>query len=120
MADALTIDVEVDELIRTIGLLEFRVKSRTASLITKYVVLIAADAQARAPVGATGKLRKGIKTYLKQVLTDLAGEVRVTTFYGLFIEMGTRKLAARPFLIPAFEAHANPFLRELKNILANP
>lgn len=120
MASAFTIRLEgADELIRQIGLLELRVRSDVAALITRYAKLIAVDAKRRAPRD-TGRGIKSIKAELERVLTDLAAEVHVHAFWMRFIEKGTSRLTARPFLIPAFEAHAPAFLRELRQILNRP
>lgn len=61
---------------------------------------IEAGAKTRAPVD-TGNLRNSITA---EQLTALAWMVYVGAYYGIYQEMGTYKMAAHPFLIPAFEA----------------
>lgn len=71
------------------------------------------DAKRLAPV-LTGQLRKSIK--IRSIKRNRKGRVGVVistekgffkgeTFYGAFLEFGTKKLPARPFIRPAFEAN---------------
>jgi len=52
-----------------------------------------------APVGATGALRATIMHFLEGGIARVVAPVP----YSLFQEMGTRKMAAHPFLRPALE-----------------
>ena len=73
--------------------------------------VVAAEARARAPVG-TGTLRDSIKVRAAKGKRGTIGAEVVTgegyfqgkTFYGAFIELGTRKMGAKPFLRPAAAA----------------
>lgn len=60
----------------------------------------AARARAAAPV-RTGALRAGIRVTREDTLSAL---VRVDSPYAAYVELGTRGLAARPFLGPAAQA----------------
>jgi len=57
----------------------------------------------RAPVGFTGKLADGIKTSTQGLKGKLAINVIVKAFYSRFLEFGTSKMAAKPFMRPAFD-----------------
>ncbi len=73
-------------------------RAKVAAVIAKAALDIEAQAAANAPV-KTGFLRSSIHA-------DGAGtewEVRVGAEYGAFVEFGTRRMAARPYLIPAVE-----------------
>ena len=65
---------------------------------------IAVDARARAPV-ATGYLRSSIKSV--STAAGKSADVRADASYAAFVEYGTYKMAAQPFLYPAFQAHAD-------------
>lgn len=74
-------------------------------------------AQQNAPV-LTGTLRRSIHTITGggtgKALTALVGP---SVDYGKFVEFGTRRMAARPFLIPALEAEREPFKSRIKAVL---
>lgn len=74
---------------------------------------ILAEAKRRAPV-LTGQLRKSLRIRsLKRKVNGQVGVVISTAkgffkgdeFYGAFHEFGTKKMPARPFIRPAFEAN---------------
>lgn len=86
------------------------VESVSRSAPKKVCDTIAADARGRAPV-ATGYLRSSIQAV--SLTAGKSAEVQVGAPYAAFVEFGTYKMAARPFLTPAFEAHADELSLEL-------
>jgi HK97 gp10 family phage protein len=70
---------------------------------------IANDARARAPV-ATGFLRGSI--HADTVEAGKEAVVSVDASYGAYVEYGTYKMAAQPYLAPAVEAHRNEFFEK--------
>ncbi len=83
----------------------------------------AEEARRRAPVGATGRLRREIDYEVRPDRNDVVGYVGVKAgglaanqgpaFYGYFLELGTSKMAARPFLRPAVFENADQIIRFL-------
>jgi HK97 gp10 family phage protein len=71
---------------------------------------IAASARSRAPV-QTGALRASIES--ASVSRGKEAEVRVGAPYAGFVEYGTYKMGARPFLGPAVTEHQEEFLLEI-------
>ena len=71
---------------------------------------IAKGAQQRAPVD-TGHLRSSISY---ERLDEHAALVMVKATYGHFVEYGTRRMGAQPYLIPASEAERKPFEQRLR------
>lgn len=78
------------------------------------------DAKANVPV-RTGKLKEGInigkiknKGGVKYILVGVERGDNSEIFYGKFIEFGTSKRAAQPFLQPAYEKNKN----RIKEIIA--
>lgn len=70
--------------------------------IAKYVAgEVLADAVARAPVD-TGTLARSLT--MQPSGTKGTWQVGTNVFYGLFVEFGTRRMAAQPYLGPALEA----------------
>lgn len=62
----------------------------------------------------TGNLRKSVQI---EILGDLSQKVFVAAEYGVYVEYGTRHMAARPFFGPAFEETASEFEAGLKELL---
>jgi HK97 gp10 family phage protein len=87
---------------------------KSAEGMARVCRFVAEKAQANAPV-RTGKLREEI-TYKLEVQEDVVeGIVGVgkEAFYARFIEMGTSKMAARPFLRPAVFENTDEIMRLL-------
>lgn len=81
------------------------------------------DAKANAPV-KTGKLKKGLKISgiktkdgIKYVLVGVNKSDNSDIFYGKFVEFGTSKMSARPFLGPAYEKNKKEIIESIKNTL---
>ena len=86
------------------------VEAQSRSAPKRVADRIAADARTRAPV-ATGYLRSTIESV--SVERGKTAEVRVGAEYAAYQEYGTYKMAAQPFLTPAFSAHAKELALEL-------
>lgn len=82
-------------------------------VVRKVAFDVEAQAKTRAPV-ATGALRNSIQTH---VTGALSAEVAVGVEYGVFVEMGTTKRAAKPFLEPAVNAVRPGFERAVREVL---
>jgi HK97 gp10 family phage protein len=81
----------------------------TEALIEKYLVLIETAAKRYARVD-TGEMRDEIHHELR----GMVGEVISDTDHSAANEYGTARMAAHPFIRPAFEQYAPEFLRELQ------
>lgn len=98
---------------------EVRKRAAIGRLVATTALAVERDAKRRAPVD-TGFLRSKIRPDVSRVLTDLAAEVISGADYSSYLEFGTSRMAARPFLFPAFEAAVPGFVRELRAILNGP
>lgn len=87
-----------------------RVEAASRAAPKKVADSIRDDARSRAPV-ATGFLRSTIESV--SIESGKSAEVFVGASYAAFVEYGTYKMAARPFLSPAFEAHAKELGTEI-------
>ncbi|APM39929.1 HK97-gp10 family putative phage morphogenesis protein [Clostridium kluyveri] len=81
------------------------------------------DAKANVPV-RTGKLKKGLKITnvkkeegVKYILVGVDRGDNSEIFYGKFIEFGTSKMSARPFLQPAYEKNKDNIQKTIANTL---
>ncbi|NFL36786.1 HK97-gp10 family putative phage morphogenesis protein [Clostridium botulinum] len=81
------------------------------------------DAKANVPI-KTGKLKKGLKiTNVKRkegskyILVGVDRGDNSEIFYGKFIEFGTSKMSAKPFLQPAYEKNKDNIKRTIAETL---
>lgn len=72
----------------------------------------------------SGKLRKGLKITnvkkkegMKYILVGVDRADNTEIFYGKFIEFGTSKMPARPFLQPAYEKNVQNIKRTIADTL---
>jgi HK97 gp10 family phage protein len=86
------------------------VEANSRTRVVEHANKIASDARARAPV-QTGFLRSSI--HVESVTAGKEAQIVVGADYGRFVEYGTYKMAARPFLIPALEADKQAFFDDL-------
>lgn len=86
---------------------------KAARFIAKAAQDIQAQAQTRAPVD-TGILRASIQAVQ---VSPLHWQVRVGADYGVYVEYGTRHMAAQPYLNPAVEAVRPAFLAAMQKVV---
>lgn len=86
-----------------IPMLIARVEAQSRSAPKKVADKIAATAKQIVPV-RTGNLKSSIGT--KSIEAGKTAEVVVSADYAAYVEYGTYKMAARPYLAPAFAAHS--------------
>ena len=67
-----------------------------------------------APVD-TGTLYRGIGLDIKD--SGMTAEVEPTADYAPYVEYGTRKMSAQPFMRPAFRAQKSLFLSDLEKLM---
>jgi HK97 gp10 family phage protein len=72
---------------------------------------VASTAQSICPVD-TGELRSSIKA---EKVSEFEGRVIATAEHAPFVEFGTYKMQAQPFLGPAAEQHRTEFVRDTKS-----
>lgn len=82
--------------------------------VSKATLDVEARAKAKAPV-KTGTLRRSIHSVFSN--GGLTGIVGPSVEYGKFVEFGTRRMGARPFMRPAAEAVLPGFAAAVKRAL---
>lgn len=73
-----------------------------------------ASAPGQAPANDTGKLASGI---IYNRVSDDTHEIKITTEYALALEVGTSRMAARPFIMPAIAKVKRRLKRRLTMLL---
>ncbi|WP_417374140.1 HK97-gp10 family putative phage morphogenesis protein [Glutamicibacter protophormiae] len=89
------------------------------NIVKKTAKDIEATAKTLAPVD-TGFLRGSIKTSdLRTVSKDNpSAEVRTSANYATYLEFGTSRMAARPFMSPAAAKHEPAFLAAMQQLIS--
>lgn len=90
-----------------------RTRQELSALVRKAAFQVEAGAKLRAPVD-TGFLRSSIQTAFEG---DLTAVVFVGAEYGVYVEFGTTRQRAQPYLQPALEEVSRSIGAELKQIL---
>lgn len=101
-------------LINKIKLLVPKVRQAAQDAVALTALQVESTAKELAPVD-TGRLRASIG--ITFAADRLSAEVGSNVEYAIFIEAGTRYMAAQPFLGPAFEQHRAAFLANMKQAL---
>lgn len=93
------------------------VGAKASAAFRKTIHDIEADAKGRAPVD-TGALKNSISSDITGDgrFSSMAGEVGPTVDYGIWQEIGTSKMAAQPYLAPAFDARVPTFLEAVASL----
>jgi HK97 gp10 family phage protein len=85
-----------------------------AAIVEKYGLAITGSAAQNAPVD-TGALKNSITSE-----SGMTGEMQFTVQdgveYGVFVETGTHRMAAQPFLVPALEKWSQQFMNAFKEL----
>lgn len=92
---------ELRRLSADLGKADAKVTELASKAIAKTALDIEADAKALAPVD-TGLLKNSISSDIK----PLSAEIGPTTHYAGYVEHGTSRMAAQPYMGPAFDRRA--------------
>jgi HK97 gp10 family phage protein len=91
------------------------IKAAVVQEVTKATLDVEAKSKALAPV-RTGTLRRSIHSVFEA--GGLRGIVGPSVLYGKFVELGTRRMGARPYMRPAAEQVLPKFADAVKRALA--
>ena len=87
---------------------------KTSQVVRKASFDIEGQAKDRAPVD-TGALKNSISTEFEN--NGLIGIIAPHVEYATFVEFGTKRMSAQPFMTPAAEAVAPAFISAMKQML---
>ncbi len=74
--------------------------TKAAVKITQATIIVERDAKINTPV-LTGALRRSLVRELDTTPASITGTVGTNLEYGPFVELGTSRMAAQPYLVPA-------------------
>jgi HK97 gp10 family phage protein len=110
---------EIRALARELDMVPAATRDKAKTAVRKAAFAVERGAKIRAPVD-TGNLRNSINVSLSgsglSAGDAIAAEVGPEANYGIFIELGTWKMAPQPFLGPAFDEVEPSFLAALDDI----
>lgn len=93
-----------------------QVQRRTTAAVSKTLVDMEADGKALAPVD-TGNLRNSItNTGPLNTGGAIEGQVGPTAEYGVYVELGTSRMRAQPFMGPAADRRIPGFVQAMEQI----
>lgn len=84
-----------------------------------FAAILEAHARTNAPWSdRTGAARQGLIGFAASAATSVTIYLVHSVFYGIFLEMGTRKMGPRPIIGPTLEANYAAVMAALKRLLA--
>lgn len=89
-------------------------KEDLANVVRKHGGELHKKATRACPVD-TGELKRSLD--LTNTDGGLSAKVRTAKHYAIYVEMGTRKMAAQPYLKPSLNAQEGPFLNDLRKVV---
>ena len=91
------------------------VRRNTAELTQKAKERAPVSTEKTNPGGAHGQLKRSIIPSMSS--GGMVGKVNATVDYAEYVEMGTRFMAAQPYMKPAFDQQKEVFLDDMKKLL---
>ena len=112
--DDIEVDMsEVEALAADLGKASFEVSKRASQVVRKTAFDMEAQAKKLSPFD-TGTLRNSISTTIG--LGGLTAEVGPTVNYGIYLEYGTRRMPAQPYMSPAAETVTPAFIEAIEQL----
>ncbi|HEX6686688.1 MAG TPA: HK97-gp10 family putative phage morphogenesis protein [Candidatus Limnocylindrales bacterium] len=116
MADSITFDgSEIRSLARSFDVAGKATQMQVAAVVRKSAFAVERGAKLRAAVD-TGNLRNSINTSLLFRGDLVSAEIGPEADYGIYVELGTARMAPQPFLGPAFDEVEPSFLAALADL----
>ena len=103
----------LEKALKKIESLEGLLAEEVRKEMRKALVPVRAEAKALAPVD-TGALRRSIRIKTEIKDGQIIGKVGTYLHYGKYVELGTSKMYAQPFLLPAFYTWRDEVDRDIK------
>lgn len=110
-----------DDFVRKLRAVGSSVPGELENIVTEESEPLREEVARNAPEGETKTLKRGIG--LKVTISDVRGVSLIIgpteeAWYGKFLELGTKFIAARPWMVPAFERHRDRIKLGIKNRIA--
>lgn len=108
---------EIRSVARALDLSDKTTRQRAEQVVRKSALAVERGAKLRAPVD-TGNLRNSINTVVSggRGSGAIVAEVGPEASYGVYVEVGTWKMAPQPYLGPAFDEVEPGFIAALEDL----
>ncbi len=119
MADGMTVDVQgANTLISALGALDVMTQVRAMAAIVDAANACADDARSTVPFddSNTDANHEHLRDTEYVHFEELGAEVGFDSDHAVYVELGTYKMAAQPYLLPAFELAVQQLLGELTSL----
>lgn len=122
MADGIYVEFKgMEEAEQAFDSLPLAVKNRVREVVKGIALAVQKDAKERCPVD-TGRLRSSIHVLFRD--DEMGAEVGTNVNYAGYVEFGTSRMRARPYMFPAAEEqqdhYTNQMAAALKAAAENP
>ena len=115
MANAVVVKIEgLGQLLAACAKADTEVQTRAARALLASALRIETEAKQRCPVD-TGRLRSSIRSDVDE--TKLEGQVWTNVKYAPFVEFGTSKQHAQPYMTPAAELERPKIIAALEQLI---
>ena len=104
------------EIQRKIAELASKFPDKLRGVISKSVLVVEGRAKKTVPV-LTGRLRASITNEVKKEGDGYMGKVGTTVEYAPYVEFGTKRSRAKPYLFPAMKESKGDIIRFLNNAI---
>lgn len=115
---AARVEIDFEEVQRNLERLSDSLPDKMAVAMKDACLLVEADAAEKAPVD-TGYLKGGISNKVFKNGSKVDGYVYATAEYAPYLELGTRKMKAKPFLYPALSENQSAIRKIFQEALKN-
>lgn len=106
----------LDQFMNHLNGVENRLNDSVKQAVKQNALEMETKAKMLAPVD-TGNLRRNINTSVKESSDSISAEVASNAEYSIYVEYGTSKQQAQPFMNPAFVAQQTQFETDMRQAL---
>lgn len=106
----------LEDVISMIERMEQQIETKVEQAVKETTLKAEADAKMLAPVD-TGRLRQSIVSEFINSGSKFQGKVSTSLEYAIYVEFGTSRQGAQPFMTPAFNANKSELIEKLKRII---
>lgn len=97
---------------------ESRIMQAVGALADTFAARMEAAAKGGAPWGdRTGAARQGLRGFAQKAATQVVIYLVHSVHYGVYLELGTYRMAPRPIIMPVLQAHFGPLMAAVRALI---
>lgn len=106
------------QLVPNLGSYEQRLLAAVGALADVFAARMEAAAKAGAPwTDRTGAARQGLRGFAVKAAASVVIYLVHSVFYGIYLELGTRRMAPRPIIMPVLTAHYASIMAAVRQLI---